>query len=91
MPNTKANSCAKKLFGSTDPTFIVMQLLEIVQSVIAEQTLSPSAEAQIQQLLWSQTLAGEDLEALNQLVEVLLNGTVKCSQSLQLPSMEMPQ
>lgn len=57
-----------------------MQLLEIVQEVIAGKTLSPSAEAQIQQLLWSQRLDGEDLVALNQLVEVLLNGTVKCSQ-----------
>jgi hypothetical protein len=58
-----------------------MQLLEIVQEVIADKTLSPSAEAQIQQLLWSQQLNGDDLEALNQLVEVLLNGTVKCSKS----------
>ncbi|GEM_PF-4551334 len=55
-----------------------MKLLEIVESVIETKALTPDTEHQINNLLWSQSLDNHDVEALSKLVDVLLDGSVKC-------------
>jgi len=52
-------------------------MLDIVRQVIETRVLTPALETQINHLLWSRALDAYEIEALNELVEVLLNGSVK--------------
>lgn len=55
-----------------------MKLLEIVEFVMETRALTPDTEHQINNLLWSEALDSHDIEALSKLVDVLLDGSVKC-------------
>lgn len=53
-----------------------MKLKEIVEQVITIKVISPGVEKEIDDLLWTQELDKKDMEALEQLIEGLSNGTI---------------
>lgn len=54
-----------------------MSLIEIVHEVLTTGTLPLSLERKVHQLLNSQNLQESEIEAIDQLIEAMLNGTIR--------------
>lgn len=54
-----------------------MQLLDVVQQIIEVKSITPSMENQINGLLASRLLDNQEVAALGELVDVLLDGAVQ--------------
>ncbi len=60
-----------------------MKLKYLVEQALQDQILTPAMENQINDLLWSQEFDAADMEALGQLIQVLLDGTITCTSQRQ--------
>lgn len=60
-----------------------MQLLEIVQEIIQSKTLTPTLEAEINQILRKGKVSTPGMQALKVLIEALREGHIQRSEDLE--------
>jgi hypothetical protein len=61
-----------------------MQLLEIVQNVLQSKTLTPTSEAEINQILRGEQISDPGMQALGLLMEALREGQIQRIDNLEL-------